>query len=205
MIPAANTAADNKEPGFLTKAPLLKNLTFLEPGALGISLEIDTEFVDCVGLKANTADVYTKLAVNSLISNIQLTPGPTGANGIKGDTGLTGATGAKGYQRRHGTDRSNRLTRQQRRHRLNRSTGQQGRHRNNRRNKGRQGRHRNNRSTGQQGRHRINRNKGRQRRHRINRGNGWFRLVRNQWSQWITGITKPSRSTRTRGGIGRGR
>ena len=65
MILDARNLADNKEPGFLTKAPLLKHLTFLEPGALGISLEIDAEFVDSVGLKANTADVYTKLAVNS--------------------------------------------------------------------------------------------------------------------------------------------
>ena len=52
MILAANTLADSKEPGVLTKAPLLKNLTFLEAGALGISLEIDAGFVDSVGFKS---------------------------------------------------------------------------------------------------------------------------------------------------------
>ena len=62
-------------------------------------VEVDTMLLATKALidsKANTADVYNKSAVDGLISNIQLTPGATGARGIKGDTGLTGATGSQG-------------------------------------------------------------------------------------------------------------
>ena len=81
---------------------------------------------------AATIDAYTKMQSDVIIANIQLTPGPTGARGNKGDTGLTGPRGEKGntgdtgIQGRH---RNNRLTGQQRRHRINRHTGKQRRHR----------------------------------------------------------------------------
>ena len=51
--------------------------------------------------KANAADVHNKSAVNTLLSNIQLTPGATGT------TGATGATGPQGLKGDTGTAGAN--------------------------------------------------------------------------------------------------
>lgn len=90
---------DEKIGQLVGQAPEALDTIYEIAAAIGQDGEALQGLLQQVGSKANSNDVYTKDQVDTLLGEVETTPGPkgdTGEKGDKGDTGETGPAGAKG-------------------------------------------------------------------------------------------------------------